>query len=278
MDNTNTTQDKDKEIKNEITRNSLQDRIKRAIENAKELGNDLYGTEDENQLQLSEMERIEEGFKAFNKKLVATQANRWGYSPSGYMSKALISKHLNSVKNGLYSIYPIPCKQGSCPYGSTCIALQNNIEPPYGEPCVIETTRIEQLIVQYSTQFDFDSASATDKVQIRELVQLDILMDRCQNLMSQEVDVLQQVVAGVNDQGDTYTQPVVSRYYDAWERMSKRRQSLLDDLLATRKSKKGLPPDVQDDEATIMAMISQSNFLDVEKRPEKFKDLDDQED
>ena len=96
--------------------------------------------------------------------------------------------------------------------------------------------------------------------------------------MSQEVDVLQQVVAGVNDQGDTYTQPVVSRYYDAWERMSKRRQSLLDDLLATRKSKKGLPPDVQDDEATIMAMISQSNFLDVEKRPEKFKDLDNQED
>ena len=42
--------------------------------------------------------------------------------------------------------------------------------------------------------------------------------------------------------------------------------------------KKGLPPDVQDDEATIMAMISQSNFLDVEKRPEKFKDLDNQED
>lgn len=62
------TTEKDKEIKNEITKDSLQDRIKRAIENAKELGNDLYGTEDENQLQLSEMERIEEGFKAFNKK------------------------------------------------------------------------------------------------------------------------------------------------------------------------------------------------------------------
>lgn len=261
----------------EITQNSLQERIRRVLDNARELGNDLYGTEEENQLQLSEMDRIEEGFKAFNKKLVATQANRWGYSPSGYMSKSLISKHLNSVKNGLYSIYPIPCKQGGCPYGASCIALQNNIEPPYGEPCVIETTRIEQLIVQYSTQFDFDSASATDRIQIRELVQLDILMDRCQNLMAQDVDILQQVVAGITEKGETFSQPIVSKYYDAWERMSKRKQSLLDDLMGTRKSRKNMPKEVQGDEDILLKFADQDGFMEVEERPEKFKNPEIQE-
>lgn len=260
---------------NKITETSLKDRIKRALENAKAVGNDLYDDDKETEIQLSELERIEEGFRAFNKKLVASEKNRWGYSPSGYMSKALVSKHLNSVKTGLYSIYPIPCKQGKCPYGSSCIALQNNIQPPYGEPCVLETNRIENLIIEYSQQFRIDSTSTTDRIQIRELIQLDILMDRCQVLMAQNVDVLQDIAAGMTDSGEVFTQPVVSRYYDAWERMSKRKQSILEDMLATRKSKKGLPPETLDDADIILNTIGNTDdFMKVEERPEKFKKED----
>ena len=259
----------------ELTNTKLRDRIKRALENAEAVGNDLYKDDTEDEIQLSELERIEEGFKAFNKKLVAADKNRWGYSPSGYMSKALVSKHLNSVKSGLYAIYPIPCKQGKCPYGSSCLALQNNIEPPYGEPCVLETTRIENLIIEYSQQFKINSSSATDRIQMRELIQLDILMDRCQVLMAQNVDILQDIAAGMTDNGEIFTQPVVSRYYDAWERMSKRRQSIMDDMLATRKSKKGMPEETMDDIEVIMATVGKDeDFMKVEERPEKFKKED----
>lgn len=259
----------------EFTETSLKERIKRALENAKAAGNDLYDDDTEHDIQLSELERIEEGFKAFNKKLVASEKNRWGYSPSGYMSKALVSKHLNSVKTGLYAIYPIPCKQGKCPYGSSCIALQNNIQPPYGEPCVIETNRIENLIIEYSQQFNLDSSSTTDRIQIKELIQLDILMDRCQILMAQDVDILQDIEAGMTDKGEVFTQPVVSRYYDAWERMSKRRQSIMNDMMATRRSKKGMPEEIQNDADIILGILdNQEDFMKVEERPEKFKKED----
>lgn len=251
---------------------TLEDRIKKAINNAKNLSNELYGTDEEEEFQLQELERIEEGFKTFNKKLASIEKNRWGYSPSGYMSKVLVSKHLNSLKNGLYAVYPIPCKQGQCPYGSSCIAYQNNIQPPYGEPCVLETNKIENLIIQYSLQFDLDSASTTDKIQIRELIQLDILMDRCQCLMSRDVDILQDVVVGITDNGETYTQPTVSKYFDAWERMSKRRQSLMEDMLATKKAKKGIKADnLSDEEIILKTIASDSNFMDVEERPPEFK-------
>ena len=259
----------------EITQESLQERIQNALEKANRVSNNLYGTEEEVELQEEEMRRIEEGFKTMSKKLVATDKNRWGYSPSGYMSKALISKHLNSLKNGLYSIYPIPCKKGSCPYGTNCIALQNHIEPPYGEPCVIETNKIEQLIIDYSLQYKPEYSSSTDKVMIRELIQLEILMDRCQNLMAQEASPLQEVIAGIAEDGTPYTQPVVSRYYDAWERMSKRKQSLLNDLEGTRRSKRSKGTEELSDAEIIMSTLGQNeDFMKVEERPERFREKD----
>lgn len=255
-----------------LSNNKLEERIKNAIKNADELSNNLYGTEQETEFQLQEIERIEEGFKAYSKKLVESGKNMWGYSPSGFMSKKLISKHLNSLKNGLYSIYPIPCKQNGCPYGASCIAFQNNMQPPYGEPCVLETNKIENLIIEYSLQFNLDSSSTTDKIQIRELIQLDILMDRCQCLMAQEGDVIQQIVGGITEKGETYTQPTVSKYYEAWERMSKRRQSLMDDMMATRKAKKGIKADVMSDEEILLKTIaSDDNFMSVEEKPDNIE-------
>ena len=146
------------------------------------------------------------------------------------------------------------------------------MEPPIGEPCVIEVTKIENLIVSYSNDFNLQTASTTDRVFLQELIQIDLIMDRCQMMMDQEGKVLQDVTMGITEDGETYTQSVVSRYLDAWERMSKRRQSLLNEMNATRKAKKNEKNDPIDEGDILMKMTSANkDFFEVEERPEKYK-------
>ena len=247
-------------------------RIENLIATQEDVEAALYRDEAEEDEQNNMMARIEEGYKALNRKLSSSEKNRWGYSPAGWMSKKLISKHLNSMKSGLYSVFPIPCKGQGCPYRQSCLAAQNIMEPPLGEPCVIEVAKIEQLIVGYANDFDINSSSATDRVLIQELIQIDLLMDRCQCLMSQEGDVLQEVTMGTTEDGEVYTQPVVSRYLDAWDRLSRRRQSLLDEMLGTRKSRKDLKKDPINEADVITQMMNHDkNLLEVEERPEKYR-------
>ena len=218
------------------------------------------------------MERIEEGYRALSRRLASSEKNRWGYSPAGWMSKKLVSKHLNSMKSGLYSVFPIPCKGRGCPYRQSCLAAQNSMEPPIGEPCVIEVAKIEQLVVSYATEFDISAASVTDRVIMQELIQLDLLMDRCQCLLAQDADVLQEVVVGSTEDGDTYTQPVISRYLEAWEKLSRRRQALFDEMLATRKSKKDLKKSPVSEEDYLMNIVkADKGLFEVEERPEKYR-------
>lgn len=265
---------KEEKVKSENSNKSLsiEERFNQLIKkDENSISEDIYGDPEEE----VEIQRIEEAFKAFKKKSIfdTTNSNPWNYTKSGWLSKKLVSKHLNSVKTGLNSIYPIPCKKDQCPYGDSCIALQNNLEPPYGEPCVMETYKIEQLLIGYARDFDIDSASATDQILIKELVQLDLLMDRCQILMAKEGDVLQNVNMGVTDDGEVYTQPVVSRYLDAYERCSKRRQSLLNEMLGTRHSRKGLKEvPINEDELLLKVINSVDDFDKVEERPDKFKE------
>ena len=251
----------------------LEERINGLIASQEDVERTLYESPEEEERQQAIMANIEEGYKALSRRISDSEKNRWGYSPAGWLSKKLISKHLNSMKNGLFSVFPIPCKGGqSCPYGESCIAAQYGMEPPIGEPCVIEVTKIENLIVSYSNDFNLQTASTTDRVFLQELIQLDLIMDRCQMMMAQEGKVLQDVTMGITEDGETYTQSVVSRYLDAWERMSKRRQSLLNEMNATRKAKKNEKNDPIDEGDILMKMTSANkDFFEVEERPEKYK-------
>ena len=259
------------------TISELEARIAGLINKSDSLPDTLYADENEQEKQLEAMANIEAGYKALSRQISATEKNRWGYSPAGWLSKKLISKHLNSVKNGIYSIFPIPCKRTGCPYGESCIALKNNMAPPYGEPCVIETAKIENLIVSYANDFDFNTASTTDKILIQELIQTDLLMDRCQIMMAQEGRMLQDVTMGVTEEGEVYTQQVVSRYLDAWEKLSRRRENLFNQMDSTRRAKRGQKADVLDDEDALAKIVDvHEGFFEVEKRPEKFNVKEDE--
>lgn len=266
MNNNNDKENAGKEL---AVKESIEDRIKRITSEKA----DIYETEEDIEQREKDMARIEEGYKALSRKLALTEKNRWGYSLQGYMSKKLISKHLNSMKNGLTSVFPILCKQDGCPYSQSCLAYQNDMQPPYGEPCIVEVNKIENLLVGYASDFKIESSSTTDRVLIQELVQLDLLMDRCQCLMAQDGDILQDVTMGIDENGESYTQPVVSRYLDAWERLAKRRQSVLKEMLATRDSRKGMPQENTSEEDDLLRIYQNApNFDQVEERPAQFRE------
>ena len=228
-------------------------------------------TRRESDKQREEMERLLTADDRLKKALAAVKLpNKWGYSAAGSLSKEIISKHLNSQKTGMHAMYPILCNGAGCPYSSTCFAYQNDIHPPVGEPCVMETTKMENLLIQYDKDFHFDECSATDMLMIQELVHLDIMIDRCNSLIAQELTPVIEVNIGSSPQtGDVITQPAVSKYYEAYEKMSKRREAIQDGLNATRKAKRKERPDNSKAEIDYLKnAVADASFFDIEQKPE----------
>ena len=228
-------------------------------------------TKRESDKQRVEMERLLTADDRLKKALAAIHLpTKWNYSAAGALSKDLVSKHLNSQKTGLHAMYPILCNGAGCPYSSTCFAYQNDIHPPQGEPCVMETTKMESLLLQYDKDFHLEDCSATDILTIQELVHLDIMIDRCNSLIAQELTPVIEVNIGSSPQtGDVITQPAVSKYYEAYEKMSKRRSALVDELNATRKAKRKERPDNSKAEIDYFKnIVSDASFFDIEQKPE----------
>lgn len=253
---------------NIITELTVEERINQRL---KAYEDNALISQRESDKQRAEMERMLDADERMKKMLAAIKLpNKWNYSAAGSLSKDLVSKHLNSQKTGMHAMYPILCNGAGCPYSSTCFAYQNNIHPPIGEPCVIETTKMENLLVQYDKDFHFDECSATDMLAIQELVHLDIMIDRCNSLIAQELTPVIEVNIGSSPQtGDVITQPAVSKYYEAYEKMSKRREAIEEGLLATRKSKKHERPDTSKVELDhLKNIVADASFFDIEQKPE----------
>lgn len=241
----------------------------------KRIDHNPYLSKDDPEQMEGELERIQENGERLMRmmSLIKNQNNnRFFYSPEGLRSKEYVTRFLNSTKTGLYSMYPILCKGQGCPYANSCFALKAGIQPPIGEPCVLETDRIERLISSYNDDFDFATSSLTDMLAINELVQLDLLIDRCQKLMAEEELPVIEVNIGMSQHGDPITQPTISKYYEAYERMSKRRSALVDELNASRKARKKLgEEDKKAPWEQVLEVAGQDGFMDEDQKPDKFK-------
>ena len=163
--------------------------------------------------------------------------NLWGYSTKGIEAKKAAMTML-STKTGMYAKIPIVCKAESCPYSESCRLLEYDLAPE-GEYCVIETTEIELRYQGYDQDFDLNKASYTDKVLVSDIITWDIMMERTKALMAKEGVPVVDVVAGIAENGEAYTRPEVSKYWEAYEKAFKKRNEAYNLMMATRKDKKG---------------------------------------
>ena len=193
--------------------------------------------------------------------------NIWGHSNLGLEAKKAAMTML-STKNGMYARIPLICKAENCPYCESCMLLKYDLAP-LGEPCPKETAEIELRYLAYDKDFDLDNSSFTDRNLVSELINYDIMLDRLKALLAKEEVLVVDVVTGVTEDGIEYTHPEVSKTWEAYERVEKKRNNVYDLMLATRKSNKS---DKNDDGVkSITQMVSDlmdTNDFVIDVKPE----------
>lgn len=166
---------------------------------------------------------------------LATQDNIWGYGAKGLEAKKAAMTML-STKTGMYARVPLICKADDCPYADTCQLLPYDLAP-LGEYCPIETAQIEMRAHAYARDIDLDTASFTDRNLINEIIGYDIMLDRCRALMAKEGTPVIDLVVGIND-GEEIKQPAVSKAWEAYEKIMKKRNEAYQLMMLTRRDNK----------------------------------------
>lgn len=223
-------------------------------ENELELANlDLASTEE--QEAIAKREAFEANIK-----------NIWGYSPLGLEAKKAAMAML-STKTGLYAKVPISCKADTCPYAVTCVLLEAGLAPR-GQKCPMETAMIETRYAGYESDFGLDSSSYTDSTLIADLINLDVTIERCKALLAASQTPIEEVVAAVGENGEAYTKPEISKAWEVFERASNRRDKILDMMMATRKSQKGMVQE-QSGINDMLSQVYEQEFI-IEEKPEGY--------
>ena len=187
-----------------------------------------------NVLTLSEEEEHKEKSLTLNE-AIKKMDNPWGLTPHAMDAKKAAMTML-ATKHGMHARVPLVCKGNGCPYSTSCMLLAYDMAPE-GEYCPTEIAQIEIRAAGYSQDVDYDSASFTDKNLMSELVTLDIMLERCKALMSKEGTPVIDMAIGVDNDGNEIRQPTVSKSWEAYERISKKRDSVYQLLMLTRKDK-----------------------------------------
>lgn len=202
--------------------------------------------------------------------------NIWGHSKAGLLALKANMQML-STKTGMYARIPIHCKGDDCPYADSCITLAEGLAPE-GEACPTEVAMLAHRLRKYSDEFGLGGpdSSPTDEALVSEIILMEIQMKRCEALMSQETNPIQEMVVGISENGDRIVQPQVSKTVEAYERFSKKRNADYNLLLATRKDKK--KDDDAGDKDDIFSIIEKAQsvpgFYDIDKRPDNITDAD----
>jgi len=230
---------------------------------AEEKGTDLIAPED-NPL-LTDMDDPETNLKAIddrrNFEAALAGGNRWGMSAKGI--EATKAAHaMIATKTGMFARIPIICKADECPYSESCQLLPYDLAPE-GEFCPMEVAQIEARTCSYAEDIGIENASYTDKVLLNEIVGLDIMLERCRALMAKEGTPVIEIVAGVSEHGEEIKQPTVSKAWDAYERISKKRDNAYQLLMMTRKDNKDKGDDTDTDAA--LSDIIASTLVDAKE-------------
>lgn len=109
-----------------------------------------------------------------------------------------------------------------------------------GERCVKEIGQIMEAMDSYLSEFTIDPTDPgqrVDRIQVQQLITLEILMDRAQMLLSSG-DLVETIdVAFSPDGQDILQQPQLHKAAEALPKLQRRHNEILQLLMATRKNK-----------------------------------------
>lgn len=199
-----------------------------------------------------------------NKELIASETNELNIY--GQVAKEienvwrLPQSHLNKVKStyatmnakhGLFANVPIICKGESCPYIGTCTVDILNL--PVGYRCPIEIGAIIARFEKLCEEFNVTEKDAVDLGQIKQLVDIEVMIMRCDSKMAISGDFIEETLKDVSKTGTPIYEKTVTQANQFKMTLLDKHSKLLKDLAATRSSKKDAGKD--DDASQVASLI-----------------------
>lgn len=195
---------------------------------------------------------------------------------------------LRQTKHGLYAAVPIICKAEGCPYAHSCVLVEEGIAP-YGEKCPVEIAAIEDLFQRYCDHFQIepeknDPRDTVDIMMIKDLIDADIALLRCDNKLAWDADYIIHNTVGVTEEGEAITKQELHPLTEYRDKLIARKHKTLQLLNSTRKDKEGTKIQVTVDpseRAAEMLKVKQDfdkHITEEEERMKKYFERTNQQD
>lgn len=184
--------------------------------------------------------KTEAGLQAVSAHGKSLNHSAWTENPEAV--KAIeVARRLRATKHGMYASIPIICKAEACPYAEQCELFQMGMAP-YGEKCPVEIAAIEDLFRRYCSDLNVDPEDPTqqvDAIMVKELVDIDVSMLRCDKKMAISADFILDQVVGMTDDGDAVVRQELHPLTEYKEKLRTQKYKTLNLLNSTRKDKQG---------------------------------------
>lgn len=187
-----------------------------------------------------------------------------------------IANAMCSTQTGLCANIPIICKGIKCPFVDTCgiKAVGMNVDDLKGQRCPVEIADITKKFQWYIAHLEIEADDVVDLGMVKELVDIDVMLERANKRMAAEGDFIEMVAVGVDSDGNAIRRPEIRKSVDFKERMQKRKDSILQLLNATRKDKAGSKVTIDMDPSSYAAqLLEKKRQLDALKNDDDIIDI-----
>ena len=193
--------------------------------------------------------------------------SEWNLSDEG-LQNIQRSMTEQKTKHGLYAGIPMICLDDKCPYKVTCGFYQEG-NAPSGERCPKEIALIMNLYDRYVAQLGLDEKDMVQLSLLKEVIDLDIKIDRAERKQAAEPDLVKDVPVAVDDRGRVIRKPEVDKVTEVADKLMDRRHKILSYLNATPKDKAASKLEITQDPSTYAAkLMARKQKLDEENTVE----------
>lgn len=191
-----------------------------------------------------------------NKNALTEIQNMWKLSPLAMSKVQQVAVTANS-RYALLANIPVKCKGDQCPYFGTCSI--DMLSLPVGERCPVEIATLLTRFEKYCNELEITDDMPVDMGQVKELIDLEIMILRCDSKMAMSVDFVEDSLVDVTKGGVYIYEKKVTQEAQFKLSLYERHSKILKDLNASRASKKeaGLVDDASKAAATLMRRIKE---------------------
>lgn len=146
---------------------------------------------------------------------------------------------ISNTKHGLLAAVPIICKGHSCAFIESCPidpATVHQQAVNVGR-CMVEIATILKRFDDYCTYFGVSTEDVVDMGLIRDMIDIEVQILRCDNKIAIDGDFIDMVIAGISNQGKEYKNPALSLASQMKEKLRKERYQIMRLLNSTRADK-----------------------------------------